>query len=120
MDDSVPNRKMLCRLLSRAGFECCQADDGEAGVKLIGADLARFDLVLMDFEMPVLDGPGACKAIRAMGYNKTILGVTGNVLPADRATFVAAGANDVLHKPLTLSALNSVLEQLAQVGKVRE
>ena len=112
VDDSVSNRKMLCRILARDGFECTQAVDGQAAVDLVSESKGKYDMVLMDYEMPIMDGPTATKAIRVMDYTGPIIGVTGNVLAADRAKFIASGANEVLHKPLTLSALNAAMEAL--------
>ena len=112
VDDSTPNRKMLSRILTNAGFTCAQAGEGEVGLGMVTADLHAFDLVLMDFEMPVMDGPTATKALRAAGFSKPILGVTGNALPADFAAFIAAGADDVLIKPVTLARLNEAFDAL--------
>ena len=112
VDDSIPNRKMLSRILTNAGFACTQASDGSAGLEMVVANPDAFDLILMDFEMPVMDGPTATKAIREAGYKKPIIGVTGNVLPTDTATFMLAGANEVLHKPVTLVRLHEVFDSL--------
>ena len=70
---------------------------------------ALYDGILMDFVMPNMDGPTATKALRAMGYNGVIIGVTGNQLSADIEHFLECGANKVLMKPL-------VVEQFRQVA----
>jgi len=116
VDDSVPNRKLLCRLLKNGGFECTQAENGQIGLDLVAGSIDAFDLILMDFEMPVMDGPTATKAIRDTGYSRPIIGITGNVLDADRVIFTNAGANEVLYKPLTLTAFNECTKKLAASG----
>lgn len=72
-------------------------------------------MILMDFEMPVMDGPTATKAIRDAGYKKPIVGITGNVLDVDKKLFLDAGATAVLFKPLTLRLFNDCVEELARI-----
>ena len=59
----------------------------------------------MDNQMPVLDGPSACKKMRDLGCTARILGVTGNVLSEDVAYFKAMGADEVFGKPVNFSLL---------------
>jgi CheY-like chemotaxis protein len=114
VDDSIPNRKILCRLLVNGGFICTQAENGKIGLDLTTENLDNFDIILMDFEMPVMDGPSATKAIRAAGYKRPIVGITGNVLESDKRIFLDAGASEVLYKPLTLKSFNDCLERLSK------
>jgi len=67
-----------------------------------------FDAVLMDFEMPVLNGPGATRKLRELGCTVPIVGISGNVLPADVQLFVEHGANAVLPKPLNFMELERI------------
>ena len=78
--------------------------DGGAGEAEDGA----FDTILMDFEMPVMNGPTATRRIREMGFAGTIVGVTGNVLHEDRQFFLSHGADAVLPKPLKLADLEAL------------
>ena len=66
----------------------------------------------MDYQMPVMDGPTAISAIRALGYRGVVLGLTGNVLTVDQVAMVKAGADDVLTKPLDSNALWAALKTL--------
>ena len=122
VDDSHLNRKMILRVMRSHGHVCEEADDGIPAVDLIKRLMQEpalsndssstsptptptytpFDMILMDFMMPNLDGPGATKAIRALGYTGKIYGLTGNVLQHDIAHFMACGADGVLHKPLDM------------------
>lgn len=65
------------------------------------------DTVLMDYEMPVLNGPDACKVIRSIGYKGIIFGVTGNVLLEDVEFFKDHGANEVLSKPIRFDRIKA-------------
>jgi len=108
VDDDCLNRKMLCRLLESHCGVIVTAEDGALAVKeVIAAQTAGtpFDLVLMDYQMPVMDGPSAARVIREEGYAGPIIGVTGNTLPIHIATFMKNGADDVLAKPLRFDML---------------
>lgn len=110
VDDSGPSRKVLCRLLRNAGYTCYEAADGEDCVTKMTQfkqDGQAIDMVFMDFEMPKMNGPDATQALRDMGLTIPIIGVTGNVLPADKEYFLNHGANAVLHKPLSIEQLKA-------------
>ena len=82
VDDSPLNRKMLSKLLKSKGYHIEEAADGQIAVDKVkqAADAGRhFDVILMDFVMPVMDGPGATRAIRAMHVSTPIFGLTGRV-----------------------------------------
>ena len=123
VDDSAMNRKMICRLFTKRGSTCDQAEDGLDGVNMMRKNLnnnesshhhspleftalsgsaPRYDVVLMDYQMPNMDGPTAIRQIREMGYSGLIFGVTGNALPSDMQEMISAGANDVLVKPFDM------------------
>jgi two-component system, sensor histidine kinase len=86
VDDSPLNRKMLLKSLRSEGHICLEAVDGLDAVAAVkeridyanGGHQAPFDVILMDFVMPNMDGPTATKEIRALGYTAPIFGVTGN------------------------------------------
>jgi two-component system capsular synthesis sensor histidine kinase RcsC len=67
------------------------------------------DLVLMDYEMPRMNGPTACAALRAMGCAIPVVGVTGNVLNEDKLFFLNHGAVKVIQKPISMADLEEVL-----------
>eukprot|EP01036_Dinobryon_divergens_P017150 gene17150-biopygen15139 len=96
---------MQCRLLEKRGVVCLEAEDGAeavAKVQRIIEDAENelcpmsLNLILMDSHMPNMDGLSATRAIRSMGYNGIIVGVTGDVMPEDVQLFMNAGADAVL------------------------
>jgi len=108
VDDSVTNRKLCMRLLERQGHTTEGASDGQEAVDMVKKSLnigEYYDCILLDYEMPILNGPDACRLIRKMGCSSYIAGVTGNVMSEDVDHFRQCGANWVLPKPFQLKAL---------------
>lgn len=107
VDDAVSNRKILSKLLEGAGVRVEQAENGhDCVIAVETCDPADpFDVIIMDYQMPVLTGPEASQKIRDLGFNLPIIGVTGNVLPEDIDHFKMCGADVVLLKPVSLSTL---------------
>lgn len=111
VDDAKANRTMLSILLSSKGYACAEASDGAKVVELYRDYCARhtdhsvpfYDVIVMDFEMPVLSGPAAVQQLRALGCASLVVGVTGNLLAEDVAVFQSSGADVVLAKPFNLS-----------------
>ena len=124
VDDSKTNRKMMCRFLE-VSYSCEEAVDGEDAVDQVRAAMETsrsYAAILMDYQMPIMDGPTAIREIRRLGYRGPIIGVTGNALPCDRDVMVSAGANLVLTKPVDPDMLEELLRgefdvlELAQGG----
>lgn len=104
-EDTVEIQMILRKILSQAGLEVTVVDDGAKAVERFSQE--PFDLVLMDMQMPNMDGLTATRKIRAMpsGKRPPILAITGNAFDADRTRCIAAGMNDVLVKPIRLERL---------------
>jgi signal transduction histidine kinase len=112
VEDNVVNQKVTLLQLARLGYEADSAADGEQALKMLGN--SRYDLVLMDCQMPVLDGYEAARAIRAgrvAGLDRAIpiLALTANAMPADLAKCREAGMNDCLTKPVQFATLAETL-----------
>jgi CheY-like chemotaxis protein len=105
VDDAASNRKLVCRLLRSKGFICHEAENGAECVEKVQSREYPYDFILLDYEMPIMNGPSAARHLRESGCNLLIIGVTGNVLPEDKAYFLDHGANVVLTKPLSISDL---------------
>ncbi len=110
-EDNPINQEVALELLSAQGARVDVADDGQ--VALQHATQASYDLVLMDVQMPRLDGLRAAAAIRLLpGWGHVpIIAMTASAFPEDRADCLAAGMNDVLVKPVQPEALTACLLQ---------
>ncbi|AYV47302.1 hybrid sensor histidine kinase/response regulator [Caulobacter flavus] len=103
VEDNAANRELIGALLAPFEVEVEMAVDGVAAVDAFKAGKA-YDLVLMDVQMPVMDGLTATRRIRAlepMGVRTPIVAMTANVLPDQIATCMAAGMDDHLGKPIS-------------------
>ena len=105
VDDTDDNRDMLARRLARRGFEIEQARDGEEACR--AAVASRPDLILMDMQMPVLDGYEATRRIKADPATAAIpiVGLTAYAMAGDREKVLAAGCDDYEPKPVDLASL---------------
>ena len=112
VDDSTTNRRLLLRWLHSRGHVCEEAADGVEAVEKVGNSLLvggkPFDSILMDYEMPRMNGPKATSSIRQMGCDAFVVGISGNVLPEDVAIFRNHGANAVLPKPVPFPDLENL------------
>jgi signal transduction histidine kinase/CheY-like chemotaxis protein/HPt (histidine-containing phosphotransfer) domain-containing protein len=108
VEDNPTNQRVAAELLSRLGMSSECAENGEEALARVAQ--GSFDLVLMDMQMPVMDGLEATRRMRAMGYTDIpIIGLTANAFVSDRETCLAAGMNDFLPKPATKSKLAAAL-----------
>jgi CheY-like chemotaxis protein len=109
VDDAPSNRKLLHRILCNEGHICETAVDGQQCVEMVNSkseNSVGYDLVLLDSEMPVMNGPTACKILRGMGHDSlVIIGVTGNVLPEDIQMFMDHGVDAVIGKPAKVTTI---------------
>ena len=118
VDDSASNRKMLQMLLLRKGVVSESCDDGLACCEKIRSAPGRYQLILMDNLMPVLNGLDACKILRDEGFQPLIVGITGNVFKDDMDEYLAAGADMVLTKPCGIATVERLLAFVVAEGFV--
>ena len=117
VDDNASNRVVLQRMLAKLGFGCDVATDGRQAVDM--AQRQDYDVVLMDMQMPVMDGLEATRRIRAAlppERQPRIIAVTANALAGDRERCMAVGMNDYLAKPIDAWRLAGALAQAAPRG----
>ena len=89
------------------GYRCASANDGQQALDRLAQE--RFDVVLMDVMMPVMDGLTALRALRdkeaQLGYRTPVLMVTAHAMTGDKERFLAAGADGYVSKPMSHEAL---------------
>jgi PAS domain S-box-containing protein len=115
VEDNLVNQEMARAMLDMLGFQVVTASNGREGVDAAAADPA-LSLIFMDCQMPVMDGLSAARAIRAAegnGPHVPIVALTGNAMPGDREACVAAGMDDYLAKPFSLTALRAMVDKWA-------
>jgi signal transduction histidine kinase/ActR/RegA family two-component response regulator len=115
VDDSTSNRKMLIRLLvKRMSCSCDEAGEGLQAISLIQNDVTRYDAILCDKEMPIMDGHEAVRRMRALGVVCPIVGVTANALTADQQEFIACGLDGLVTKPVNIEMLTKMIYGLIE------
>ena len=113
VEDTLINQQVARSMLNAMRCDVEIASNGQEAIDTL--DQAAFDVVLMDCQMPVLDGYQATAAIREreasrMGARQTIIALTANAMPEDRDRCIAAGMDDYLSKPYTVDKLREILE----------
>jgi len=118
VEDNEMNRDMLSRRLERKGFQVQIAVDGAEGVALAGS--AAPDLILMDMNLPVLDGWEATRRLKAEPATQSIpvIALTAHAMTDDREKALAAGCDDYDTKPVEFARLlEKIQAQLAKRGQ---
>jgi CheY-like chemotaxis protein len=114
VEDNVVNQTVAAALLQRRGFEVVVAGNGREGAELFRR--GRFDLVLMDIQMPEMDGFESLAAIRAFeegtGRRTPVVALTAHALKEDRERCLAAGMDDYLSKPIEASRLYEIIRSV--------
>jgi len=110
VDDVVENRSLLSRILGRWGLKISEAVNGLEAVERVQAD-ASIEVVLMDVQMPVMDGVEASRRIRMLpgGESLHIIAVTAGVLEEEVLRLREAGVGEVLAKPISIAVLLQML-----------
>ncbi|ODQ53950.1 hypothetical protein SAICODRAFT_18514 [Saitoella complicata NRRL Y-17804] len=116
VEDNKVNQQLGLRLLNKMAFGAELAEDGQVALNLITENPSAYDLVLMDSQMPVMDGIEATRRIRelevATGRRRLpIIALTANVSQESRNETKAAGCDDFLPKPLTIAVLKAMIEK---------
>src|ERR1051325_7043689 len=115
-EDNPTNQKVAMLMLKAHGCEVEVADNGR--IALEKWQRGGFDLVLMDCQMPIMDGFEATHAIRAAEGDRhtPIVAVTANAMVGDRDRCLAAGMDDYVSKPMSKATLGAALDRLAESG----
>lgn len=117
-EDNKINQKVALKMLERMGYEADVADNGREGLARLAE--RSYDVVLMDIQMPELDGIEATREIRRtiVGDRRPwIVAMTANASAGDRALCIEAGMDDFVSKPVSAKALGEALEKSARREK---
>jgi signal transduction histidine kinase/DNA-binding response OmpR family regulator/integral membrane sensor domain MASE1 len=106
VEDNPVNQLVASSMLTYAGASIEAVDNGAAALQRLRSDAGRFDLVLMDVQMPEMDGFEATARIRAeLGLTLPVLAMTAGVLESEREQCIASGRNDVIAKPIDVEQM---------------
>lgn len=117
VEDNIINQRVIKRMLSKLGYEAAWATNGKMGVDM--ASKQAFDVILMDIQMPVMNGVEATTAIRNLKSNimqPQIIAVTAHAREGDRERYIAAGMNDYMSKPIKIERLVEILHSCEAVS----
>lgn len=114
VEDNRTNQMVVGAMLKKLGIEIMTVDNGQQAVERVQVETDRIDLILMDIQMPVLDGYGATTQIRQWEQERgraplPIIALTADAFPEDQARCLAVGMNDYLSKPVNASTLTVTL-----------
>jgi CheY-like chemotaxis protein len=118
VEDNIVNQQVAQKYLQRLGCRVETVNDGLAALHIFKAE--RFDLILMDMQMPVMDGIAATREIRALergGQHTPIVALTANVMAGQLERCLEAGMDDFLGKPLDVNRLRDVLDRFGLASK---
>lgn len=119
VEDSKMCAKMLARTLGKCNVDADCVYNGKEALDTIKEDVSKYNMILMDNRMPVMNGMDATEEIRQLGYNNPIFGVTGDVMDEDIKKFIEKGADGVLPKPVKDEDLQEVLIRYKIIPLVR-
>ncbi|KDQ58727.1 hypothetical protein JAAARDRAFT_206584 [Jaapia argillacea MUCL 33604] len=116
VDDDALTRTLMARMLTKLGCVVETANDGQQCLDILlkpqldGDPFRTYDLISLDNQMPVMTGEEAVRKLRSLGRTDLVVGCTGNALTEDQASYIEAGADYILTKPIMLRDLKPVLQ----------
>jgi CheY-like chemotaxis protein len=126
-EDGPDNQRLMAFLLRRAGADVTIAENGELAVEMLqsathgaqspdSAQDCGFDIILMDMQMPVMDGYEATRRLREAGYGGPVIAVTAHATKDDRRQCLEAGCDDYLAKPIQREVLLALVQKHLNMG----
>ena len=117
VEDNFQNKRLVRKMLAARGYEVIEAEDGLTGVEM--ALHEQPDLILMDISLPGIDGVEATQRIKSFEGTQHIpvIALTANAMRGDRERFLAAGCDDYLSKPISMSELLEMLHKYLDNSK---
>jgi PAS domain S-box-containing protein len=114
VEDQLDVRRLLEHFVTDAGGSVAAFDSGEAALQAAEQRPDDFDVILMDIQMPVMDGYETTRRLRALGFARPIVAVTAGAMASDQAKCLAAGCSEYVSKPIDRAKLLEVIARAAQ------
>ena len=112
VEDNLVNQKLATMILTKAGYSVDVAGNGKIAVEKFRSDPEKYDTILMDVQMPEMDGYEATRQIRKLGFaDIPILAMTANAMKGDRELCLEAGMNDYITKPIKRDIVFNMLDK---------
>ena len=117
VEDNKLNREIATSILEETGMIVDSAEDGDVAVSIVNKEPSdKYDLILMDIQMPRMDGYTATKEIRTLADNKKanipIVAITANAFEEDKEKAIASGMNGHIIKPISIKEIAKVLDEI--------
>lgn len=112
VDDNMHNRYIARFLLEHAGYDIDEAESGEQAVEI--SKSRQFDLVLMDIQMPGMDGIEAMRRMREQGVTTTVVALTAKAMHGDREKILEQGCDGYISKPFRVEEFVKQVETYLQ------
>jgi Amt family ammonium transporter len=116
-EDSPDNQRLISFILNKAGADVTIAENGQIALDMaLAAESSgsSFDVILMDMQMPILDGCAATGRLRQAGFTKPIIALTANAMPSDRQKCLEAGCDQFVTKPIDRQKLIETIAGIVQ------
>jgi signal transduction histidine kinase/CheY-like chemotaxis protein/HPt (histidine-containing phosphotransfer) domain-containing protein len=118
VEDGESNRALIRLVLEEAGLAVVCANNGQAGIEAALVD--EFDVILMDMQMPLVDGYTATRRLREHGFTMPIIALTASVMRGDKERCLSAGCSGYLSKPMSIEQLLNVLDDVLTKDRKQE
>ncbi|QDU06093.1 Autoinducer 2 sensor kinase/phosphatase LuxQ [Gimesia chilikensis] len=120
-EDGPDNQKLISFILKKVGAEVSLAENGEEAYQAAIKEMERgslFDVILMDMQMPILDGYSATRKVRDVGYTGPIISLTANAMEGDREKCLAVGCNNHITKPIDRRQLVEMISEISESSEL--
>ena len=119
VEDGPDNQRLVSYVLEKAGALVAVVENGDAAIHAVlseGGARGPFQVILMDMQMPVMDGYTATKRLRAAGYTGRIIALTAHAMTSDRARCLACGCDEYVSKPINRTVLLETIRRVLETG----